>query len=154
MSKIRISILLIVLSNLYLFCQKPKIDAIKFEYENDIKSNSYIRIAFYSMDAYSKTILGDMEVKSEKSKIEIPFEKFKEIRDDFFKLSPKDIIKNDSLFVMDGATINLSYTNYDNTITYSCFALSKSDETTSRQDLLAIVRKILQIADIKIREIN
>ena len=157
MNPLKLLVFLLIFTNT--FSQKPKIEKISISYNNSARIGhmSKVYIVLSDNKLYGdKTVTVYITIDEEnKNSFEISKEIFNKFIVEVLKIKPKDVILNNSnLFPMDAPTTSLSFGDYERSVTYSVYGLSKEDENTSRKKMLKIVQRILEIGNIKIPGIN
>jgi hypothetical protein len=146
--------LFIIFSFFFKVYSQPKpFDYIRLKYDHSIYIGPGNKVDV-SMKPISKDFVKVTAlIDGKKTEIEIPHKKFEEIFDELFKIKAKDLIE-DAKMGLDGADTEIQFGSYESHISYKIWGLDSGDEKSKLKDFLKATRKILEVVNVKIREIN
>ena len=152
-----LKVLLFILISIKSFSQDVKIDKITLSYDRSSIYNGPMKEVQIALgeDIFNKMSVYIYIDGKFKENFEISKEIFSEICKQILAIKPQDVFFDDTgLFAMDASSTSLTFGYFTRSVSYNIYALDKNDENSSRKDLLKIVQKMLEIAEIKIKEIN
>jgi hypothetical protein len=148
--KLHFVFVIFVIGYINCFSQTSDIRSIRFHYSNSTVIPSEVEIQIYQSD---KAAIVEIKSPNRNTKTAITTQKYSELCDALLKIDPKDVLQNIKL-CLDGGTSILSFRNSSNHIEYAVNCLTEKDESTVYKDFLYSVKLILEVAKLKLSNIE